>query len=222
MFDWRDAGPRRLHRLVDFVVLGATFYVSCVYLSVELRDSFLLHLLAYAAISLVFVRLSKRAIANHCKVLGESTRQILGNAIGISIGTCILLPLEKLRLNTGDMTSAMIFSGVMAFFVLGTISPLLQKTSLVRKCRANYDFDRIADFAKKRFVDGINTVALLERAESIREKEEIALVCLLDVEDDKIRDLQLCCTHSRICKVMDCRDRLKKIIEKELRQQVFA
>ena len=217
-----DAGPRRLHRLVDFVVLGAAFYVSRANLSVESGDSFFLHMLAYSSILLVFVRLSKRAITNYYKVLGESTRQILGNAIGISIGTCIMLLLEKLLLNTGDIILAMIFSGVMAFFVLGTISPLLKKTSLVHRCRGNYDFDQIADFAKKRFVEGINTVALLERAGSKREKEEIALVCLLDVEDDKILDLQLCCTHSHICKVMDCRDRLKKIIERELQQQVFA
>ena len=49
------------------------------------------------------------------------------------------------------------------------------------RCLGNYDFDQIAYFAKKRFVEGFNTVALLEQAGSEREKEEIALVCLLDV-----------------------------------------
>ena len=90
------------------------------------------------------------------------------------------------------------------------------------RCLGNYDFDQIAYFAKKRFVDGFNTVALLEQARSEREKEEIALVCLLDVEDDKIRDLQLCCTHSHVCEVIDCRDKLKEIIEEELDQQASA
>ena len=89
-------------------------------------------------------------------------------------------------------------------------------------CLGNYDFDHIASFARKRYVEGCNTVTLLEQAESEREKEEIALVCLLDAEDDKIRELQLCCIHSHVCKVIDCRDRLKKIIEEELDQQVFA
>ncbi|MDH3631593.1 MAG: hypothetical protein OER98_10785 [Gammaproteobacteria bacterium] len=90
------------------------------------------------------------------------------------------------------------------------------------RCLGNYDFDQIAYFAKKRFVDGFNTIALLEQARSEREKEEIALVCLLDVEDDKIRDLQLCCTHSHACEVIDCRDKLKEIIEEELDQQASA
>ena len=90
------------------------------------------------------------------------------------------------------------------------------------KCLGNYDFDQIAYFAKKRYVEGYNTVALLEQAESEREKEEIALVCLLDLEDDKIRDLQLCCTHSHACVVIDCRDKLKEIIQQELDQQKIA
>lgn len=83
-------------------------------------------------------------------------------------------------------------------------------------CLGNYDFEHIAFFAKKRFVEGYNTVTLLEQAESECEKEEIALVCLLDIEDDMIRDLQLSCSHADACKVIDCRDKLKKMIEAEL------
>ena len=83
-------------------------------------------------------------------------------------------------------------------------------------CLGNYDFERIARFAKKRFIDGVDTVALLEQAASVREKEEIALVCLLDVEDDVVYDLQLDCRHAGTCKATDCRDRLRKLIEHDL------
>lgn len=90
------------------------------------------------------------------------------------------------------------------------------------RCLGNYDFDHIADFAIKRFVEGQNTVSLLEQATSESEREEIALVCMLDVEDRKIRDLELCCGHAGHCKVMDCRDRLKKMIEEELASRETA
>ena len=133
MFDVRNADSGRLHRLVDFVVLGATFYVSCMLLSVELGGSLFFHMLAYSTILLAFVLLSKRAIANCYKSIGESTRKILGNAIGILIGTCIMFLLEKLLSNHNDFTVAIIFSGVMAFFVLGTLCPLVPKTSLGHK-----------------------------------------------------------------------------------------
>jgi len=83
-------------------------------------------------------------------------------------------------------------------------------------CLGNYDFEHIVAFAIKRFVDGCSTIALLKKAETEREKEEIALVSLLDVEDDQMRDLQLCCAHAEQCKVIDCRHRLKEMIEAEL------
>lgn len=83
-------------------------------------------------------------------------------------------------------------------------------------CLGNYDFEHIAYYAKKRFVEGWNTVALLQQAETQCEKEEIVLVSLLDVEDDDIRDLQLSCRHASQCRIIDCRDRLKDLIKAEL------
>lgn len=84
------------------------------------------------------------------------------------------------------------------------------------ECLGNYDFDKIAYFARMKFIEGYSTIELLKLATSECEKEEIALVCLLDVDDDKIRDLQLTCKYSEDCMSLDCRERLKKMIEEEL------
>jgi hypothetical protein len=124
---------RRLDRLVDFTVLGATFYVSCMLLSVELGSNFIFPTLAYSAILLVFVRLSKRTLVSYNKSTGEALRQILGNAAGILVGTCVVLLLGKIFSAHDDVFVAVIFSGIMAFFVLGTFCPLVHKTSLVHK-----------------------------------------------------------------------------------------
>ncbi len=83
-------------------------------------------------------------------------------------------------------------------------------------CMGNYDFDHIAFFAKKRFVEGCNTIELLGAAKTEREKEEIVLVCLLHLEDDVIQDLQLCCKYAEQCKTINCREKLKKMIKEEL------
>lgn len=83
-------------------------------------------------------------------------------------------------------------------------------------CMGNYDFDNIAHFAKQRFVDGVQTVELLRRASSRREREEIALVAMLDVHDDTVHDLRLDCRHAGTCKTTDCRERLKTMIQDEL------
>ena len=83
-------------------------------------------------------------------------------------------------------------------------------------CMGNYNFNHIAFYARKRFVEGISTIVLLTNAINEHEKEEIALVSLLDVEDGEIRDLQLCCKHAGHCKTINCRQKLKLMITKEL------
>lgn len=86
-------------------------------------------------------------------------------------------------------------------------------------CFGNYDFDNIANFAKKRFVDGCSTISMLKQARSETEREEIALVCMLDVADEIVLDVQLDCRYADECKVTNCRDKLRKLIEAELRIQ---
>lgn len=83
-------------------------------------------------------------------------------------------------------------------------------------CMGNYDFDHIAFFARKRFVEGFDTITLMEQATSDREREEIALVAMLDIEDGIILDLKLCCRHAGECKVTICRKKLKRMIEEDL------
>ena len=84
-------------------------------------------------------------------------------------------------------------------------------------CFGNYDFDNIAGFAKKRFVDGSSTIDLLKQARTQTEREEIALVCMLDVDDEIVLDVKLGCRYADDCKVTNCRDKLRKLIETELK-----
>ena len=88
-----------------------------------------------------------------------------------------------------------------------------------RGCIGDYDFDNIAAFARKRFVEGYNTIELMEQAKTDREKEEIALVAMLDLDDNTVQDLQLFCQYTDSCQLSNCRDLLKQLIEKDLAAQ---
>ena len=88
--------------------------------------------------------------------------------------------------------------------------------SHIPKCMGNYDFDKIAFFAKKRFIEGCGTIELMEAAKTQREKEEVALVSLLHVTNDEIRNIELTCNYASKCEVMDCRERLINKIAKEI------
>jgi len=93
------------------------------------------------------------------------------------------------------------------------------RTYINPRCMGSYDFEHIAYFARKRFVEGFDTISLLQQASSQREKEEIALVCMLDVDEEFVRNLKLSCRHADDCEVTDCRDRLRGMIERDLADQ---
>ena len=83
-------------------------------------------------------------------------------------------------------------------------------------CMGDYDFESIAFYARKRFVEGYDTVSLMQQARSQREKEEIALVCLMDVDEDTISELGLNCRYKNDCPMTNCRTLLRDLIEQEL------
>ena len=85
-----------------------------------------------------------------------------------------------------------------------------------RGCLGNYDFAHITLYARKRFIDGVDTVSLMSQANSECEREEIALVCMLSVEDDIVKAMQLNCRYADSCKISHCRTMLRGMIEQEL------
>ncbi len=79
-------------------------------------------------------------------------------------------------------------------------------------CLGYYDFDNIARFARLRFIEGKSTIQLLSAAQSEKEKEEIALVAILDLEDDDIKHIKLHCKHAKNCQVTTCRQVIRSLI----------
>lgn len=85
-------------------------------------------------------------------------------------------------------------------------------------CFGHYNFEHIVQFARLRYIEGFSTVKLMENVRSEKEREEVALVCMLDIEDDIVINIQLNCRYSRVCKVKDCRARLRGLIEARLKK----
>lgn len=84
------------------------------------------------------------------------------------------------------------------------------------RCLGNYEFERIAFFAIKRFVEGYTTIDLMRMARSEQEKEEIALVSMLDMNDMDIRQFKLCCKLADKCISLDYREKLRQLVANEL------
>ena len=115
-----------LNLVVDFLVLGFTFFLSCLLLSGGAVGDLFLQTVLYASTLVAFVGLTSWFAMRDNKVTNSLTRKIFSNAAGILFGTCAILVLEEIFATlSGNLIAAVIFSGVMAFFVLGTLAPLL-------------------------------------------------------------------------------------------------
>lgn len=125
MSNVQNTRPRYFNQVLDFLILGLTFYLSCLVLSVDMSAGLAVQTILYASILIIFMRLARRWLITHLQNMKGITRQILGNAAGIVIGTCVMLLFERLLAFGGEMIVALIFSGVMAFFILGTLTPLV-------------------------------------------------------------------------------------------------
>jgi hypothetical protein len=133
MADIRQTHLKVFNRIVDFLVLGVTFFVSSLLFSVVSVSTFFFQALAYSTLLLVCVQLCKHSIVSYNGSIGEASRQILGNGAGILIGTCIMLVIETLVSDSSDIFAVVIFSSVMAFFIMGTLSPMVHKMPIVHK-----------------------------------------------------------------------------------------
>ena len=116
-------------RTIDFVVLGCTFYASCLLLSIPVTNNTVIHSLLYATVILVSVRLGRRFLSSAFASINSVVKLMLCNATGLVAGATIMLVVGSMIPEFGDVAVAVVFASVMAFFVLGTISPLLKRSA---------------------------------------------------------------------------------------------
>ncbi|MDH5516871.1 MAG: hypothetical protein OEY36_03500 [Gammaproteobacteria bacterium] len=83
-------------------------------------------------------------------------------------------------------------------------------------CIGNYDFEKIAFYARKRFIEGYSMIDLFTQTTSHRERQEISLVSVMATDQHQIQKLELSCPYKEQCKVTDCVQRIKEIIEHNL------
>jgi len=125
-------------RFIDFAVIGLTFILACSVLSIHIGNSLFLYIAIYSTVLLVSVRLGKRLLLSHFSSSNRIAMTIMGNAAGIFVGAFAMLILQSF-LPEFKVAAAVIFIACfMAFFVLGTVAPLLKCDSRVNINREMY------------------------------------------------------------------------------------
>ncbi len=120
-------------RTIDFIVLGCTFYASCLLLSVPENSSTMFLTLVYSTVILISIRIGRHCLSSFFHSFNNIVELMLCNAAGLFAGAIVMLLLSSMIPNFGNVSLAVVFASVMAFFVLGTIAPFLQKVGHISK-----------------------------------------------------------------------------------------
>jgi len=126
--EFENTGSKSGDRLIEFIVLCAAFYIASRLLAVDTSASFFVLIASYSTVLNLSLSLSQKFLCAY-ESIGEVSRYLLANAVGIFIGTCLVLLLQFAVFRNVGSFALVIFSSVIAFFVLGTISPIVYRSA---------------------------------------------------------------------------------------------
>lgn len=124
-----NTGSKLIVRLIELAVLCAAFFSACQLFAVDIGESLFIHMAIYSTVVILSIILSQRWFCAY-KTIGEVSRYILADAVGILAGTCTVLILQSVVFTSVGFSAVIIFSSVISFFVLGTISPIVRSADL--------------------------------------------------------------------------------------------
>lgn len=117
-------------RATDLIVLTISFLLFSLVVGkgAASTDQLLMNMAFYVGVVFVALRLSKRFFFEHLALKSRMLRILLGNTSGLLVGTILSLLLEQLFPGLGERAVVFIFSSVLAFFILGTLSPMVKSS----------------------------------------------------------------------------------------------
>ena len=129
MSELENTGSKLIVRLIELAVLCAAFFSASQLFAVDIGESLFIHMAIYSTVVILSIILSQRWFCAY-KTIGEVSRYILADAVGILAGTCTVLILQSVVFTSVGFSAVIIFSSVISFFVLGTISPIVRSANL--------------------------------------------------------------------------------------------
>lgn len=120
----REKHNNIIEKLIDFTVLSAIFYIVCQIIPTSIQENVILTSLVYAIVVVFSLHLCKNLVRSAFKSANSVIQLMLNYATGLLIGTCIMLIVGFILTSIEGLAIVAIIASIMAFFVLGTVSPL--------------------------------------------------------------------------------------------------
>lgn len=115
-------------RIVDLAVLSFSFTVFALITGMTFSYNVLLDLVLYVSVVFICLRVAKRLIFTHFSISNRVLSVLAGNTAGLIVGGIAVALIDTLIPVFQESLLVVILSSILAFFVLGTVSPMI-KTS---------------------------------------------------------------------------------------------
>lgn len=115
-------------RMVDLAALAFSFVVFATIAGTPLSYQVLVDLVLYVSIVFICLRGAKRVIFEHLNLSNRVLSVLIGNITGLVAGGAFVALIDTFIPGFQESLLVVILSSIMAFFVLGTVSPMI-KTS---------------------------------------------------------------------------------------------
>ena len=119
-------------RMMDLLVLTLSFLLFVFLLDIKWDAQVAVDLVFYVAVVFVCLRLARRAIFEYVHYSKRVINIVLGNVSGLIAGVVLVAVCNQFISGIAEHLLVVILSSVLAFFILGTLSPLVKASHLDR------------------------------------------------------------------------------------------
>ena len=113
-----------IERIIDFIVLSTLFFLSCQIVPWSFDENIVVTSIIYAVVVIISIQLCNNLVQSVFKSKNSVIQLMLTYASGLLIGTCAMLAIGFNVSSMQGLSAVVILASIMAFFVLGTVSPL--------------------------------------------------------------------------------------------------
>jgi len=115
-------------RIIDLIVLATSFLLLAAITGFGSFEQVVIDLVFYVAVVFISLRVCKRIVFEYIHTSRRITSVLLGNISGLILGAFSVILLDQLFPGLGESALIVILSSILAFFILGTLSPMVKSS----------------------------------------------------------------------------------------------
>ena len=115
-------------RITDLIVLATSFLLLATITGFGSFEQVVIDLVLYVAVVFISLRVCKRIVFEYVHTSRRITSVLLGNITGLILGALSVILLDQLFPGIGESALIVILSSILAFFILGTLSPMVKSS----------------------------------------------------------------------------------------------